>query len=209
MSLPHPHSRAQSGHLAAEAARLFEDLAVELEDGRGDAEALFAAHPALEAELRNLYRGWLAADALFRLMAAEESLVGSVRREIKVVGDPRRATLSPFDGPGVPWAAPMDPAERLSLDAPAIAGFCREHGILRLALFGSVLRDDFRPDSDVDVLVEFEPGRSPSFFGLFDLEEALRPLLGGRRVDLRTAEDLSRHFRAEVVSTSRPLYDAA
>jgi len=74
-----------------EAARLFEGLAVELEEGRGDPEGLFAAHPDLAGELRGLYRGWLAADALFRSMAGDESLVGAVRREIAGGVDEARA----------------------------------------------------------------------------------------------------------------------
>lgn len=95
------------------------------------------------------------------------------------------------------------------MDSDALATFCREHHIKRLALFGSALRDDFGPESDVDVLVEFERGHSIGFFGLSDLEEALSPLLGNRRIDLRTAEDLSPYFREEVVRESRSLYDAA
>lgn len=103
----------------------------------------------------------------------------------------------------------MDLPGRLDLDLRALAAFCRQHGVRRLALFGSALRDDFGPASDIDVLVEFEPGRTPGFFGLFDLEEELGPHFGGRKVDLRTAEDLSPYFRAEVLKSSRSLYDAA
>ena len=103
----------------------------------------------------------------------------------------------------------MEPSERFDLDSRALAAFCRQHGIRRLALFGSALREDFGPASDVDVLIEFEPGRTTGFFGLFDLEEELSSYFGGRKVDLRTAEDLSPYFRAEVLKTSRPLYDAA
>ena len=74
-------------------------------------------------------------------------------------------------------------------------------------MFGSVLRETFRADSDVDVLVEFEAGHTPSFFQLFDLEQALSSLLGGRKVDLRTPEDLSRYFRAEVMADALVQYD--
>jgi len=73
------------------------------------------------------------------------------------------------------------------------------HRIRRLALFGSVLRPDFGPESDVDVLVEFEPGAAIGFFGLARLERELSALLGGRRVDLRTPQDLSKYFRNSVV----------
>ena len=80
-----------------------------------------------------------------------------------------------------------------------LAVFCRRHHIRRLAFFGSVLRDDFAPDSDVDVLVEFEPGSVPGLFGLARMERELAALLGGRKVDLRTPEDLSRYFRQTVL----------
>ena len=88
-----------------------------------------------------------------------------------------------------------------------IASFCRRHHIRRLALFGSVLRDDFRPDSDVDVLVEFEPGHVPGF-GFFALQEELSELLG-RVVDLHTPRFLSRYFRDEVLAHAEVQYDVA
>ena len=103
----------------------------------------------------------------------------------------------------------MDLSGRLALDPNAIAAFCKRRHVRRLALFGSVLRDDLGLDSDVDVLVEFEPGKTPGFFTLFDLEEELSPLFGGRRIDLRTREDLSPYFQNEVVAASRPIYVAA
>ena len=79
-----------------------------------------------------------------------------------------------------------------------IAAFCQGHGIRRLSLFGSILREDFRPDSDIDLLVEFEPGEVPSRLGMAGLEIELSEMLG-RRVDLRTPEDLSQYFRDEVL----------
>ena len=103
----------------------------------------------------------------------------------------------------------MDLRARFDLDTRALAAFCRQNGIRSLALFGSSLREDFGPTSDVDVLIEFEPGRTVGYFGLFDLEDALAPFFGGRKVDLRTAEDLSPYFRAEVLKSRRSLYDAA
>lgn len=84
----------------------------------------------------------------------------------------------------------------------ALAEFCRRHHIRKLSFFGSVLRDDFRPDSDVDVLVEFEPGHAPGFFRLSDMSQELSSLLGGRRVDLRTPQDLSPYFREDVIATA-------
>ena len=91
----------------------------------------------------------------------------------------------------------MTPAIEIHNDR--ISEFCARHRIRRLALFGSVLRPDFRPESDVDVLVEFEPGAAIGFFGLARLERELSALLGGRRVDLRTPQDLSKYFRNSVV----------
>src|SRR5213083_2315312 len=88
---------------------------------------------------------------------------------------------------------------------PQLAEFCRRHRIRRLSLFGSVLRDDFRPDSDVDVLVEFEPGARVGLIRLAGMELELSELLG-RSVDLRTAADLSEQFRSGVVAAAEPLY---
>jgi len=87
-----------------------------------------------------------------------------------------------------------------------IEEFCRKHHIRKLSFFGSILREDFSTESDVDVLVEFERGHVPGFFRLFDMEEELSYLLGGRRVDLRTPEDLSRYFRDEVIRISEVQY---
>ena len=92
--------------------------------------------------------------------------------------------------------------EKDLLDKEKTADFCRRNHIRKLSLFGSVLRDDFGPESDIDVLVEFEAGHVPGFFRLFDMEEELSSLLGGRKVDLRTPEDLSRYFRDEVLAQS-------
>ncbi|HJU56991.1 MAG TPA: nucleotidyltransferase family protein [Pyrinomonadaceae bacterium] len=87
-----------------------------------------------------------------------------------------------------------------------IADFCRRHHISRLSLFGSVLRDDFRSTSDVDVLVEFEPEHVPGLFGLARMERELSALLGDRKVDLRTPQDLSRYFRDEVMAMAEVQY---
>jgi len=93
-------------------------------------------------------------------------------------------------------------------DATALESVCRRHHIRRLSLFGSTLRATDRPDSDVDLLVEFETGQEPGLLGLAAIEEELSRLLGGRPVDLRTAEDLSRYFRDEVVRTAETQYAA-
>ena len=95
----------------------------------------------------------------------------------------------------------------IALDADEIAEFCRERGIRRLALFGSVLRDDFTPASDVDMLVEYLPGQHPGLM-LFRQQEELASRLR-RSVDLHTPASLSRHFRDEVLATSLPIYEQA
>ncbi len=97
---------------------------------------------------------------------------------------------------------------RLPLDRGVLARLCRRHHIRRLSLFGSTLRGIGRPDSDVDLLVEFEPDAVPGLFGLAAIEAELSELLGGRRVDLRTPEELSRHFREEVIRTAEVQYAA-
>ncbi len=96
----------------------------------------------------------------------------------------------------------------LDLDREALASFCRRNGIRRLALFGSVSRGEDRPESDVDLLVEFDPRRTPGLIRLAAMELELSRLLG-REVELRTYEDLSRHFRDDVRATATPIYDAA
>jgi len=97
---------------------------------------------------------------------------------------------------------------RVPIPKERLAEFCRRHHIRKLALFGSVLRDDFRPDSDVDVLVEFQPDASVGFFRLAEMELELSDLLG-RRVDLRTPAELSRYFRDEVLKEAEIQYVAA
>ncbi len=94
----------------------------------------------------------------------------------------------------------------IAVDRGAIAAFCRRHRICRLALFGSVLRSDFRAESDVDVLVEFEPRQVMGLIRLAGIERELSEILG-RKADLRTPADLSCYFRDEVVRTAEVLYD--
>jgi uncharacterized protein len=98
--------------------------------------------------------------------------------------------------------------EGLFQDQDALGAVCQRHAIRRLSLFGSVLKGTDRPDSDVDLLVEFVPGSEPGLLGLATIEAELSDLLGGRRVDLRTVADLSRHFRGEVISTAAAQYAA-
>ena len=97
---------------------------------------------------------------------------------------------------------------RIDIPKERIAEFCRANHIRRLALFGSVLRDDFGPDSDVDVLVEFEPGTRVGLFRLAGIEIELSQLLG-RKVDLNTPGFLSDYFRDQVMAQAEVHYDAA
>jgi predicted nucleotidyltransferase len=99
-------------------------------------------------------------------------------------------------------------SHNLPIDPEAVSAFCRRHHIVRLALFGSVLRDDFRPDSDVDVLVEFLPGHVPGL-RFVTIEREFSELLHGRRVDLVTPKFLNPRIREHVLSTAEPLYVAA
>ncbi len=88
----------------------------------------------------------------------------------------------------------------------AISEFCVRNRIRKLSLFGSILTPRFREESDIDMLVEFEPGRGPGLLGIVRMERELSQMLG-RKVDLRTAGDLSRYFRAEVVASAVPQYE--
>jgi len=89
-----------------------------------------------------------------------------------------------------------------------IAEFCRRHHIRKLAVFGSALREDFHPKSDVDVLVEFEPEHAPGLIGLAGMEIELSVLLGGRKVDMNTPLCLSSFFRDEVMAEAQQVYVA-
>lgn len=94
----------------------------------------------------------------------------------------------------------------LAIPEEQLARFCRRQHILRLSLFGSTLAGTARPDSDIDLLVEFEPGHEPGLLGLASMEAELGALLGGKKVDLRTPRDLSRHFRDQVISSAEVQY---
>ena len=96
----------------------------------------------------------------------------------------------------------------LDVSEEELAPICRRHRIRKLSLFGSRLKGTARPDSDVDLLVEFEPDADTTLFDMARIEIELSALMNGRRVDLRTAGDLSRYFRDEVVRTAEPQYVA-
>jgi len=98
--------------------------------------------------------------------------------------------------------------ENIKISKEKIAGFCRRHHIRRLALYGSVLRDDFRPDSDVDVLVEFEPDARVGLIALAGMEIELSDIFG-REAEMHTVKGLNPHFRKEVLNTAEVQYEQA
>ena len=95
-----------------------------------------------------------------------------------------------------------------TLDRTTLAGFCEQHLIRRLSLFGSQLKGTAGPDSDIDLLVEFFPEARPTLLDMAQIEIELSQVLGGQKVDLRTPEDLSHFFRDEVVRTAEVQYVA-
>ena len=94
------------------------------------------------------------------------------------------------------------------LDEATLGHICERHRIRRLSLFGSRLKGTARPDSDIDLLVDFDPDAHPTLLDMAQIEIDLSQALGGRKVDLRTPEDLSRFFRDEVVRTAEVQYVA-
>jgi predicted nucleotidyltransferase len=99
--------------------------------------------------------------------------------------------------------------QKIKVDKVRLGEFCRNNHIVRLSFFGSVLRDDFSSDSDIDVLVDFEDGHTPGFLRVAQIERELSDLLDNRKVDLRTYQDLSRYFRNEVLATAEVQYAQA
>lgn len=97
---------------------------------------------------------------------------------------------------------------KLGIQIEAVADFCRRHGIRELAFFGSVLRDDFRPDSDVDVLVDFEAQATPSLFDFVEIKEELSRMVG-RPIDLVGKSGLRNPFRRHEILTTRQVIFAA
>ena len=95
---------------------------------------------------------------------------------------------------------------RITVPSDRLAEFCRRNRIHRLAFFGSVLRDDFGPASDVDVLAEFEPGAVVGLFEIYDMEQELSALLGGRAVQISTPRWLSKYFRDQVLAEAEVAY---
>ncbi len=102
--------------------------------------------------------------------------------------------------------------QNVSIPKEQLAAFCRAHGVRKFAIFGSALREDFGPESDVDVLVEFEPGRAPGLLGVAGMERELSRMFGGRKVDLieRSAIETSRNYirREAILRTAEIVYAA-
>ncbi|MEA2052762.1 MAG: nucleotidyltransferase family protein [Euryarchaeota archaeon] len=94
----------------------------------------------------------------------------------------------------------------VKLSKRKIVEFCKRKHIRCLSLFGSILHNDFSQSSDIDMLVEFEPDYVPGFFDLIEMEEELSSMFGGRKVDLRTPNDLSRYFRDDVLAEAEAVY---
>ena len=95
--------------------------------------------------------------------------------------------------------------DRLEIQEDRLVDFCRRHHIRKLSLFGSVLRDDFRPDSDVDVLIQFEPGHVLGL-DIIDVEEELSQLLGGHKIDLVNEKYLNRRLRPRILAEAEVQY---
>ena len=97
--------------------------------------------------------------------------------------------------------------ERISFTKEQITEFCQKNYIRKFAFFGSILRDDYRPDSDVDILVDLEPGAPIGLFEMADMELQLSDMVG-RKVDLRTPQDLSKYFRDKVIEEAEVIYES-
>lgn len=95
----------------------------------------------------------------------------------------------------------------IDINRDELTAFCRRNHIRKLSLFGSILREDFTPDSDVDVLVEFEPGHTPGL-AFFTMQRELSQILH-RKVDLNTVDDLSPYYRQQILDEAEVMYDAA
>ncbi|MGF7184254.1 hypothetical protein GGQ84_000337 [Desulfitispora alkaliphila] len=100
----------------------------------------------------------------------------------------------------------MGDYNKIDISKLDLSAFCRKYNIKKISLYGSALKGKLKENSDIDLLVEFEEGCSPGFFQLSDMEEELSHYFGGRKVDLRTANDLSRYFRNNVIAEAEVLH---
>ena len=94
----------------------------------------------------------------------------------------------------------------IDISPETIAELCEKWHIRKLAVFGSALRDDFSEDSDVDILVEFEPEHTPGFFALFDLEQALSQMMASRPIDIVTYAAINKHLRPSILDSAKTLF---
>jgi predicted nucleotidyltransferase/plasmid stability protein len=152
-----------------------------------------------------------------RAAASRRSLNGELLTilDLAAAGESSRTSSGPGPdltvreaaAPAYADAAEREPNLLANVDAAALTAVCARHHIVWLAVFGSHARGDARPDSDVDVVVDFAPGATPGF-GIMRVAEALRPVLGGRRVDLVTRRGLAPRLRESILSDARTLYAA-
>jgi predicted nucleotidyltransferase/DNA-binding transcriptional ArsR family regulator len=162
-------------------------------------DAVSAGRGAVQRELRNL------TDAgIITREARGRQVYYRANDQCPIFNELRSIVRKTFGAADVVQEPPDVVARRFRVPKDRLAEYCREHHISRLSLFGSVLRADFGPGSDVDVLVEFAPGHVPGF-GIVYIENELSRLIG-RKADLRTAGDLSRYFRDRVVHEARVEY---
>jgi predicted nucleotidyltransferase len=165
-------------------------------------EALGSGHGAVQRELKNLAdAGVITREARGRQVYYRANENCPVFSEIKSIAAKTSVTNTP-----AALLTSGSESRRFNVPKKRLAEYCRRHHIKKLSLFGSVLRDDFRPDSDIDVLVEFEPGKTPGF-AFVSMEDELSRM-ARRKVDLRTPRDLSHHFRDRVVREAKVQYDA-
>src|SRR5574341_976040 len=96
--------------------------------------------------------------------------------------------------------------DQITLPKEAISAFCKKHHIRKLSLFGSILRDDFTPESDIDVLVEFDPDQPVGFFEFCAMQDELSEIME-RKIDLHTPGSLSCHFQKKVLALAKVIYE--
>ncbi|MGH8802483.1 MAG: STAS-like domain-containing protein [Casimicrobiaceae bacterium] len=151
------------------------------------------------------------ADELFRVYAAAHPQIRIVPINAAPAVDQmiRRVVAVESKAGATPSGGRESVNLRLDVDESALKRVCERHRIRRLSLFGSQLEGTARPDSDIDLLVEFLPEAKPTYFDLAEIEIELSALLGGRKVDLRTPAELSRYFREQVLREAREQYVAA
>ena len=159
---------------------------------------------------------YLKVEAARRHMPASEIIADAVsewlesREDAELLPTIEAARTEWKEKGGRPWSEAEreieESVQSRHFDVPKsrIVEFCSKHHIKKLSLFGSVLRDDFQPESDIDVMVEFEPGHVPGF-AIIDMENELSKL-AGRKVDLRTPKELSRYFRDRVIREAKVEY---